>query len=108
MLPRMTLLLMLAGLSGVAVAEANLRCDTSMVQRGFTLYEVEERCGPPVYEYRRTDYRYPGYFVDVEEWVYESGRNRFRRQLIFENGRLRFIETRRKPRERLAAGGDNY
>ncbi|MGI9327871.1 MAG: DUF2845 domain-containing protein [Pseudomonadales bacterium] len=85
-----------------AWAESNLRCAESIIQRGFTFYEVEERCGPPVFEYSRTVYRYPGYLVDVDEWVYELGRNRYRRQLTFENGRLRRIETRSKPKKRLS------
>lgn len=81
-----------------ARADAQGRCDTSVIERGHTFYEVEERCGAPVYEYSRTDFRYPGYFVQVDEWVYEFGPNRFRRQLTFEDGRLRKIEKRAKPR----------
>jgi hypothetical protein len=81
-----------------ALADAQGRCDTSVIERGQTFYEVEERCGAPVYEYSRTDFRYPGYFVQVDEWVYDFGPNRFRRQLTFEDGRLRKIEKRAKPR----------
>jgi hypothetical protein len=78
-------------------ATALLRCDADLVQRGMTHLEVVERCGAPVYELGWTDYRYPGYLVRVDEWTYELGDHRFRRQLIFENGRLLRIETRRKP-----------
>jgi hypothetical protein len=78
-------------------AQALLRCDADLVQRGMTHLEVVERCGVPVYELGWTDYRYPGYLVRVDEWTYELGDHRFRRQLIFENGRLLRIETRRKP-----------
>lgn len=105
--PPLLLLLISAALAASpgARADGNLRCDENLIQRGFTFYEVEERCGPPVFEYSRTDFRFPGYFVNVDEWVYEFGRNRFRRQLTFENGRLRHIETRRKPKRRLARSG---
>ncbi|MEM1231345.1 MAG: DUF2845 domain-containing protein [Pseudomonadota bacterium] len=101
--------LLLAVLAAPAVANAQGRCDSALIERGLTFYEVEERCGVPVFEYSRTDYRYPGIFVQVDEWVYEFGRNKFRRQLTFEDGRLRRIETRAKPRReaavRRSAGG---
>jgi hypothetical protein len=83
--------------------EAALRCDADLVQRGMTAFEVIERCGLPVYEFGRTDYRYPGYLVRVDEWTYELGAHRFRRHLTFENGRLLRIETRNKPATRAAA-----
>ena len=43
------------------------------------------------------DYRYPGYTVYVDEWLYDLGRNRFRRLLQFENGRLVRVDVRDKP-----------
>ena len=95
-----TLVLTLA--AAVTHADSGVRCDANLVQRGDTFYEVEERCGVPAFVYSRTDFRYPGYLVQVDEWVYELGRNRFRRQLTFENGRLRMIEARRKPRKLIA------
>lgn len=82
-------------------ASASLRCDSDLVQRGMTPLEVLERCGLPVYEFGWTDYRYPGFFVRVDEWTYDLGSNKFRRQLTFENGRLMRIETRTKPRGQL-------
>ena len=75
-----------------------MRCEQWVVDKGFTPYEVLERCGEPVYEFSRVDYRYPGYTVHVDEWTYEQGTNQFRRLLRFENGRLVNIELRRKPR----------
>lgn len=84
-------------------ALAGFRCDTDLVGRGMTPLEVLERCGAPEFEYGWTDYRYPGLFVRVDQWTYHLGRNRFRRELTFENGRLISIETRRKPERGLPA-----
>ncbi|MEQ8857782.1 MAG: DUF2845 domain-containing protein [Pseudomonadales bacterium] len=98
-------LLLTAGIAATAcpAAAADLRCDSELVGRGMTPLEVLERCGEPEFEYGWTDYRYPGLFVRVDLWTYHLGENRFRRELMFENGRLRRIETRRKPRRSLAA-----
>jgi hypothetical protein len=76
---------------------AGFRCDTELVRRGMTPLEVLERCGDPIYELGWTEFRYPGLFVRVDEWTYEFGRNKFRRLLTFEDGRLIRIETRSKP-----------
>jgi hypothetical protein len=95
-------MLLVVSLLTVLPAAALLRCDADLVQRGMTHLEVIERCGAPVYELGWTDFRYPGYFVRVDEWTYELGDNKFRRQLIFENGRLLRIETRRKPTSGLS------
>lgn len=79
-------------------ASAGMRCDQSVISRGFLTFEVEERCGPPVTAFSRVDYgRYGEPPVYVDEWVYELGSNKFRRLLRFEDGRLRRIETLRKP-----------
>ena len=75
-----------------------MRCGESLVERGFTPLEVLERCGAPEFEMRWTDYRYPGIWVHVDEWIYHLGSNKFRRLLTFENGRLVRIELRDKPR----------
>ena len=96
--PQLWLVLLAAAL-GLPTAQADpLRCDQSIISRGFTHYEVAERCGEPAFEFSRVDYRYPGYTVYVDEWTYDLGRNQFRRLLRFENGRLVEIETRRKPK----------
>ena len=75
-----------------------LRCGDELVVRGQRPYEVLERCGSPYYEDRRVEWRYPGFTVYVDEWVYDGGNNRFRRELLFENGRLVDINLRPKPR----------
>ncbi|MDH3643506.1 MAG: DUF2845 domain-containing protein [Gammaproteobacteria bacterium] len=82
-------------------AVADLRCNDSLVSRGLTPYEVLERCGSPEFEMQFADYRYPGILVHVDEWTYDLGRNKFRRLLTFENGRLVRIETRSKPKRSL-------
>ncbi|MDP6374428.1 MAG: DUF2845 domain-containing protein [Pseudomonadales bacterium] len=76
---------------------AEIRCDTELVTRGATHHEVRERCGVPLSEFSFIDYRYPGYAVYVDEWLYDMGRNRFRRLLQFENGRLVRVDVRDKP-----------
>ncbi|MCB1685563.1 MAG: DUF2845 domain-containing protein [Pseudomonadales bacterium] len=78
-------------------SRAEMRCDESLVQRGFNFIEVLERCGPPDAEYRRVSFLAAGVYLPVEEWFYEQGSNRFRRLLTFENGRLVRIELRPKP-----------
>ena len=82
-------------------AQASFRCNSSLVSRGLTFIEVLERCGAPELEYQRLAYAVRGVLVIQDEWVYEQGPNRFRRQLTFENGRLVRIETRPKPRRSL-------
>jgi len=96
---RITFIILLGGLTGViaAPASAGFRCDTELVVDGMTPIEVLERCGAPEFELGWTDYRYPGLFVRVDEWSYNLGSNRFRRLLVFENGRLVDIEVRDKP-----------
>jgi hypothetical protein len=84
-----------------APARAGLRCDRSLVSRGFTHLEVLERCGAPLFEMQFADYRYPGFLVYVDEWTYDLGRNKFRRLLTFENGRLVRIELRGKPKRSI-------
>lgn len=87
------------GTSG-AVAEP-MRCGDNIIERGFTFFEVLERCGKPDLEYD-WDHRYvPGVEARVTEWVYELGTNKFRRVLRFEEGRLRKVELRSKPEASL-------
>ena len=95
---RLTLLVIVSLFLPIAAQADYLRCDQSVISKGFTHYEVAERCGEPAFEFSRVDYRYPGYTVQVDEWTYDLGRNQFRRLLRFENGRLVHIQTRRKPR----------
>lgn len=94
-------LLCLCGALAAGEARAGgLRCEDQLVEEGFTFVEVLERCGAPAFETQRPAWLVPGVVVFVDEWTYELGRNRFRRLLTFENGRLVRIETRPKP-ERL-------
>jgi hypothetical protein len=79
------------------LAGADMRCEYGLVSRGLTPFEVRQRCGEAVYEERRVEHRPPGYFVHVDEWVYDLGDTRFQRLLRFENGRLRTIELLGKP-----------
>jgi hypothetical protein len=74
-LPFMRLMLVTALLLS-ASASADLRCDTDLVSRGMTSFEVLERCGAPVYETAFVDVRHPGVFVYVDEWLYDLGSNR--------------------------------
>lgn len=97
----------LASLTGVLLAAlpamlpdaafATMRCGDDLVQRGFTFFEVLERCGEPDLQYAWDQLYVPGVQARVTEWVYEQGPTRFRRVLTFEEGRLRDIELRPKP-----------
>jgi len=87
----------LVTLANPAHAGERLRCDQSLIARGATFVEVLERCGEPAFEFGRAQFRFPGFLVQLDEWTYELGRNKFRRVLHFEDGRLRRIERRAKP-----------
>lgn len=93
--------LLLALATVVVPASATLRCGDDLIERGFTFFEVVERCGPPDLEYAWDQHYVPGVQARVTEWVYELGSNRFRRVLTFEEGRLRTIELRPKPEAAL-------
>lgn len=95
--PLVAVVLALGTWAAAGPASAEFRCDTELVGRGMTPLEVRERCGAPEFEWGWVDYRQPGFFVQVDEWTYHLGINRFRRLLTFENGRLIRIEVRDKP-----------
>ena len=83
-------------------AAADVRCGQDVVKEGFRSFEVLERCGEPAYREEWIEQYFPyGPSRTVNEWTYEFGRNKFRRLLRFENGRLTRITTRRKPVVRL-------
>jgi Protein of unknown function (DUF2845) len=90
-------ILLLTGLSFAASAD-DMRCTYGNVYRGLTPWEVHQRCGGAVFEQTRMEHREPGYYVHVDEWIYDQGTNKFQRLLQFENGRLRRIELLDKPR----------
>ena len=100
--PRLTVLLLATAILIQPVAgAASLRCGDSLVERGFTFFEVLERCGEPDLEYAWDQKYVPDVQARVTEWVYEQGSNKFRRVLTFEAGRLRTIELRPKPEKSL-------
>jgi hypothetical protein len=86
----------LVAVTSITAADT-MRCGDSLIQRGFTFFEVLERCGKPDLEYAWDHSYVPGVEARVTEWVYEQGSNRFRRVLRFEEGRLREVELRPKP-----------
>ena len=75
-----------------------MRCGEHVVWKGFLPIDVIDRCGEPVYVRSWTEYYGHQPVRHVDEWVYEFGRQRFRRLLRFENGRLTRITTERKPK----------
>ena len=89
-----------AWLSGDSLG-GSMRCGEKIIERGFTFFEVLERCGKPDLQYAWDERYVPGVEARVTEWVYEQGPNRFRRVLTFEEGRLRNIELRPKPETSL-------
>jgi hypothetical protein len=91
------LLLFTPALVWALPASADMRCPPHVVTNGMTLLEVHERCGPPVFQDQRFEELAPGIWLDVDEWIYELGSNKFRRLLRFENGRLERIEVLKKP-----------
>ena len=94
----MSILCLILGLLSCASSFANMQCEYGMVRRGLTPFEVLQRCGDAVFEQTRLELREPGYYVQVDEWVYQQGNNKFQRLLRFENGRLHKIELLDKPR----------
>ena len=96
-------------LVSLSLPASALRCDGEVIARGDHVIEVLEHCGEPVY---RDEYvvqqaitlqhhpLLPYYTeirpVSVQEWTYNFGRNRFMRQIRFEDGVIRKIRTLRK------------
>jgi len=79
-----------------------MRCGQRIVVTGDDVYRVLQRCGEPDFSYSRVEYIRVGGLnqsfsrtvpVTIDEWVYDLGRTRLKRRLIFENGRLKKIET---------------
>jgi hypothetical protein len=108
----------LIGLSAVAMPAQALRCGQDLVPDSASFSEVRRICGQPTDIQQWTEYRSVGVFpspysqrnvtpkgqhaaptyvtpiivpVDIEEWTYNLGPNRFMRVLRFEGGRLRSI-----------------
>jgi len=101
--------LVLGGLGGVARADETMRCPTGRIVRiGDRLLELAQICGEPDRTDRRSLWREIGsrigradrqdhesvvVEVRIEEWLYDLGRDRLVRRLVFENGRLTRIDT---------------
>lgn len=99
MIMRRLLVLLFAPLLllGNAAQADTLRCGSQLVSVGDRAFEVERKCGPPVYRdpigytlgpYERREYR-------IEEWVYGPS-NGMLSILRFEGNRLVAIERRRE------------
>ncbi|MGZ8217764.1 DUF2845 domain-containing protein [Methylomagnum sp.] len=92
----------------VATPAPAFYCGNELVYERLLKIEVLQRCGPPSFVDRRVEYRTlsigaPGYPapglgaaittpVEIEEWTYNFGPNRFMQWLLFENGRLILIK----------------
>ena len=97
------LILVLLLVSGPAHA---LRCGTRLVSEGEIRLEVRHKCGEPAQINRwdeertlsiRSDdhgvIRKRTVIIQVEEWIYNFGPNRFMQRLLFEEGKLVDIES---------------
>ncbi len=92
-------------LAALAVAPAQaLTCGMRTINEGQSLYEVQQRCGPPNWQDSRVVYVNQGVGgyaggvsrqipVNIDVWVYDFGPTRLIQQLTFENGRLMRIES---------------
>lgn len=104
-----------------ALAGDAFRCGGDLITVGDTMYEVVRSCGEPDFVHVRQEERIKRDFfrdlfreeelptdrererlrfplfvveeVEIEEWTYDLGSNRFIRYLLFENGRLVDITT---------------
>ncbi len=86
---------------GFAGTPSAKRCDSGELQTGMSQYEIQQRCGEPVFKDSREEERLTA--VDehdsqltvtrIDEWTYNFGPNRFLRILTFENGELVKVET---------------
>lgn len=84
-----------------------LRCGNQLVQVGDRKIEVLDKCGEPDMVDRRfgirgSRLRHPPQGaleidqfeeVEIEEWIYDFGRRKFRQFLRFENGELKQIDN---------------
>jgi len=94
------LIILLLG-SGTASAKSTMRCGRHLIELGDHKNVVYELCGDPesidirtkivgseLHHPRRTLDLHEYEEVEVEEWIYKFGRNKFRQYLRFENGWL--------------------
>lgn len=73
-----------------------LRCGNELISVGDPEFRVKEACGPPT-AIKGLGYGHYDYQGTREIWYYDLGPNRLLRILHFRNGRLRRIETERRP-----------
>jgi hypothetical protein len=98
---------------GVQQAHANgMRCNSKLVDRGDTTYEVKSLCGPPDDARQRIERRSVRRLVEVpcgtgrcpivveemvevavDEWLYDFGPQRFIQHLTFEQGKLVDVQS---------------
>lgn len=95
------------GMQSPALADGSMRCKTRLVSAGAAAYEVRSVCGTPDDMQTRTEVRTvrravsvpcaqgvcssfveDSYSVNVEEWIYDFGPQRFLQFLTFEQGKL--------------------
>ncbi|SFM69424.1 DUF2845 domain-containing protein [Marinobacter zhejiangensis] len=83
------------------------RCSSGFLREGLSEYEVLSRCGEALSQrvyWRSFDAGWPGYpgagvvVMPVKEWLYEFGRNEFRRVVVLQNGLVVEVRTDDKPR----------
>jgi len=104
---KMLLALGVLSLAGSAHADGSLRCKTRLISPGAAAYEVRSVCGTPDDTQTRTESRTvrravsvpcnvgvcstlvdETVTVNVEEWIYDFGPQRFIQYLTFESGKL--------------------
>jgi hypothetical protein len=106
-----TALIILLLETGTVSAKSSMRCGRNLVELGDHKNLVYELCGEPesidvrtkivgsiLHHPRRTLDLQQYEEVEVEEWVYYLGHNRFRQYLRFENGRLVDVQDLSKGR----------
>lgn len=108
----LAVLTVICGLATAARADGSIRCKTRLISPGAAAYEVRSVCGNPDDTQSRTESRTvrravmvpcaTGYCssmveetitVNVEEWTYDFGPQRFIQYLTFESGKLVHIRS---------------
>ena len=108
------------GFQATAQADDSLRCDNKLVSSGAAPYEVRATCGNPDDIQARTETRtirraidvpcargYCSTFIEdaisvnVEEWTYDFGTQRFIQYLTFEQGRLIHVRSGKYGKKQL-------
>jgi len=108
---RSLVLLVLLMQAGPALSTSTMRCGHNLVELGDDKYRVLETCGEPESILHRTKIvgstlHHPRRTLDleeyeeiqVEEWIYNFGRNRIRQSLLFENGVMVEIKDLKRSR----------